>query len=133
MPVERISKEFKDLSMSLQVSPLNYDILALKNETAIARAVRNLVSTVPGERFFNPRVGSDISQSLFENIDPISASVIKSQIEETIKNYEPRVELVNVEVIPYYDNNEFNVNIRYNIIGIDVQPQQLVFALQPNR
>jgi phage baseplate assembly protein W len=133
MPVERISKEFKDLSMSLQVSPLNYDILAIKNETAIARAVRNLVLTTPGERFFNPRVGSDISQSLFENIDPISASVIKSQIEETIKNYEPRVELTDVEVTPYYDNNEFNVTIRYNIIGIDVQPQQLVFALQPTR
>lgn len=133
MPLERISKGFKDLSMSLQVSPLNYDILATKNETAIARAVRNLVLTVPGERFFNPRVGSEISRSLFENMDLVSASIIKSQIEETIKNYEPRVELTDVEVIPYYDNNEFNVTIRYNIVGIDVQSQQLSFALQPTR
>jgi len=133
MPLERISKGFKDLSMSLQVSPLNYDILATKNETAIARAVRNLVLTVPGERFFNPRVGSEISRSLFENMDLVSASIIKSQIEETIKNYEPRVELTDVEVLPYYDNNEFNVTIRYNIVGIDVQSQQLSFALQPTR
>ena len=69
MPLERISKGFKDLSMSLEVSPLNFDILATKNETAIARSVRNLVLTVPGERFFNPQVGSDISRSLFENMD----------------------------------------------------------------
>lgn len=133
MPVERISKEFKDFSMTLQVSPLNFDVLTIKNETAIARSVRNLVMTTPGERFFNPNVGSDISKSLFENIDPISASVIKSQIEETIKNYEPRVKLTDVEVVPYYDDNEFNVTIRYEIIGIDVLPQQLVFALQPTR
>lgn len=133
MPLERISKGFKDISLSLQVSPLTYDILSITNETAIARSVRNLVLTIPGERFFNPTVGSDISQSLFENIDPISASTIQSQIESTIKNYEPRVELIEVEVEPNYDDNEFIVTIRYNIVGIDVQPQQLVFALQPTR
>jgi phage baseplate assembly protein W len=133
MPVERISKGFKDVSMTLQVNPLNYDILAINNETAIARSVRNLVLTIPGERFFNPQVGSDISQSLFENIDPISASTIQSQIETTIKNNEPRVELTEVLVEPNYDYNEFNVTINYIIIGIDVQPQQLMFALQPTR
>jgi phage baseplate assembly protein W len=133
MPVERISRGFKDISLSLQVSPLTYDILAITNETAIARSVRNLVLQIPGERFFNPNVGSDISQSLFENIDPISASVIKSQIEDTIRNYEPRVQLINVKVEPLYDDNEFNVTIKYNIVGIDVQTQQLVFALQQTR
>jgi phage baseplate assembly protein W len=133
MPVERISKGFKDISLSLQVSPLNYDILAINNENAIARSVRNLVLMIPGERFFNPLVGSDISQSLFENIDPISASTIQSQIESTLKNYEPRIKLISVEVDPNYDNNEFSVKISYNIIGIDVQPQQLVFVLQPTR
>jgi phage baseplate assembly protein W len=133
MPVERISKGFKDVSMTLQVNPLNYDILAINNETAIARSVRNLVLTIPGERFFNPQVGSDISQSLFENIDPISASTIQSQIETTIKNNEPRVELTEVLVEPNYDYNEFNVTVNYIIIGIDVSPQQLMFALQPTR
>ena len=133
MPVERVSKGFKDLSMSFQVSPLNYDLIALKNESAIARSIRNLVLTYPGERFFNENLGSKVSRSLFENIDEISASVIKDEIENTIQNYEPRVNLIEVIVSPNYDNNEFNVTINYRIVGIDVLPQQLSFALQPTR
>jgi phage baseplate assembly protein W len=133
MPVERISRGFKDLSMSFQANPLNYDIIAIKNETSISRAVRNLVLTAPGERFFNQNLGSGISRCLFENMDAITASTIKDEIERTIINYEPRVELTGVDVIPNYDDYEFNVTIRYNIIGIDVLPQQLSFALQPTR
>lgn len=133
MPVERLSKGFKDLSMSFQVNPLNYDLIALKNESAIARSVRNLVLTYPGERFFNEDLGSKVSQSLFENIDEISASIIKDEIENTINNYEPRVNLIRVIVEPNYDNAEFNVTINYRIVGIDVLPQQLSFALQPTR
>ena len=133
MPLERVSKGFKDLSMTFQVNPINYDLIALKNETAIARSVRNLVLTYPGERFFNENLGSKVSRSLFENIDEISASVIKDEIENTIRNYEPRVDLISVSVSPNYDNNEFNVTINYKIVGIDVLPQQLSFALQPTR
>jgi len=133
MPLERISKGFKDISMTFQINPLNNDLVALKNESAIARSVRNLVLTVPGEKFFNQNLGSSISQSLFENIDEISSSIIKSEIENTIRNYEPRVNLIDVIVSPNYDNNEYNVTINYRIVGIDVLPQQLSFALQPNR
>ena len=133
MPVERLSKGFKDISLSFQVNPLNYDIITTKNETSIARSVRNLVLTLPGERFFNQNLGSNVSRTLFENIDEISASVIKDEIENTINNYEPRVELIEVNVNPNYDNAEFNVTIRYYIVGIDVLPQQLSFALQPTR
>jgi phage baseplate assembly protein W len=133
MPLERVSKGFKDLSMSFQVNPLNYDLIALKNESAIARSIRNLVLTYPGERFFNENLGSKVSRSLFENIDEISASVIKDEIENTINNYEPRVNLIDVVVEPNYDNAEFNVTINYRIVGIDVLPQQLSFALQPTR
>jgi phage baseplate assembly protein W len=133
MPVERVSKGFKDLSMSFQVNPINYDLIALKNENAIARSIRNLVLTYPGERFFNPNLGSKVSRSLFENIDEISASIIKDEIENTINNYEPRVDLIDVVVSPNYDNNEFNVTVNYYIVGIDVLPQQLSFALQPTR
>jgi phage baseplate assembly protein W len=133
MPVERVSKGFKDLSMSFQVNPINYDLIAIKNETAIARSIRNLVLTYPGERFFNENLGSKVSRSLFENIDDISASVIKDEIENTINNYEPRVDLIDVIVDPDYDNNNFNVTVNYYIIGIDVLPQQLSFALQPTR
>jgi phage baseplate assembly protein W len=133
MPLERVSKGFKDLSMSFQVNPINYDLIALKNESAIARSIRNLVLTYPGERFFNENLGSRVSRSLFENLDEISASVIKDEIENTINNYEPRVDLIDVIVEPNYDNAEFNVTINYRIVGIDVLPQQLSFALQPTR
>jgi phage baseplate assembly protein W len=133
MPLERVSKGFKDLSMTFQANPLNYDLIALKNETAIARSVRNLVLTYPGERFFNENLGSKVSRSLFENADDISASVIKDEIENTIINYEPRVDLISVDVVPNYDEGEFNVTINYRIVGIDVLPQQLSFALQPTR
>jgi len=133
MPVERVSKEFKDLSMSFKSNPLNDDLIVLKNENAIARSVRNLVLTYPGERFFNQNLGSKVSRSLFENIDEITASVIKDEIENTINNYEPRVELIDVVVAPNYDNNEFYVTINYYIVGIDALPQQLSFALQPTR
>jgi phage baseplate assembly protein W len=133
MPLERVSKGFKDISMSFQVNPLNYDLVALRNESAIARSVRNLVLTQPGEKFFNQNLGSRVSRSLFENLDEISASIIKDEIENTIKNYEPRVNLIDVIVSPDYDNGEFNVTIQYLIVGIDVLPQQLSFALQPTR
>lgn len=133
MPVERISKQFKDISLSLQVNPLNYDLIDIKNETAISRSVQNLVFTIPGEKFFNQNLGSRISNSLFDNIDDVSASIIQDEIKNTIENYEPRVDLISVDVSPNYDNNEFNVTIRYYIIGIDALPQQLTFALQSVR
>jgi|TARA_R100001443_G_scaffold114972_1_gene131846 phage baseplate assembly protein W len=133
MPLERVSKGFKDLSLSFKLNPINLDLIAIKNETAIARSIRNLVLTYPGERFFNPYLGSKVSRSLFENIDAGTASIIKEEIELTIENYEPRVEVIKIEVNPDYDNNTFNVIIEYNIIGVELDPQQLSFALQPTR
>ena len=133
MPLERVSKGFKDLSMTFQANPVNFDLIGLKNETAIARSIRNLVFTQPGEKFFDPNLGSRVSRQLFENMDVISASIIEDEIRDTINKYEPRVRLVNVEVSPNYDENEFNVTITYRIVGIDVLPQQLTFALQPTR
>ena len=133
MPLERISQGFKDISLSFQINPLTRDIIAIKNETAIARSVRNLVETLPGERPFSPILGSRITRSLFDNLDEISASSIQSEIENTINNYEPRVQLISTVVTPNYDELSFDVSITYNIIGIDVLPQQLSFALQSNR
>ena len=133
MPVERVSQSFKDISASFKVNPLNEDLIATINATAIARCVRNLVLTKQGERFFNPILGSQVSSLLFENIDQLTASAIADEIKITIDNFEPRVELTEVDVSPNYDNSEFNVTIRYDIIGIDVQPQQLSFVLQPTR
>ena len=133
MPVERVSRGFKDISMSFEVNPINNDMIGIKNSTAIARSIRNLVLTVPGERFFNEDLGSRVSEILFDNLDEISASAIRDEIEETIIKYEPRVKLNNVKVQPNYDNYEFDVTITYDIIGIDATPQQLNFALESTR
>ena len=133
MPVERVSRNFKDLSMSFKVNPLNDDLIPLKNEAAIARSIRNIVFTSPGEKIFNPEFGSEISKVLFENIDEISAISIKDEIETSIRNYEPRVNLEEVDIEPNYDNNQFDVRINYKIVGIDVPPQQLEFVLLPSR
>lgn len=133
MPLERISRGFKDLSMSFQISPLNYDLIALKNETAIARSIRNIVLTQPGERFFDNEFGSSLSNSLFENMSDIAADTIKGQIRNSISRFEPRVELIDVQVIPNYATLEFDVSVVYKIIGIDALPQQLSFALEQTR
>ena len=119
--------------MTFQVNPLNSDLIGLKNENAIARSVRNIVFTLPGEKFFDEDFGSRISASLFENIDDISAAEIVDEIKQSINNYEPRVELLDVKAMPNFDNNQFDVRIVYEIIGADVPPQELQFALQSTR
>ncbi len=133
MPIERVSKSFKDISMSFQTNPLNSDIIALKNANAIARSIRNIVFTMQGEKFFDNIFGSGVKKLLFDNIDEITASSIKDEIENSIINYEPRVELIDVISSPDYENNGINITIIYRIIGADVQPQQLEFVLLPNR
>ena len=133
MPLERVSQGFKDVSMTFQRHPLTSDILALKNESAIARSVRNIVFTVPGEKFFDEDFGSRISQSLFENINDISANIIRNEIKSSLKLYEPRVNVREVEVNPNFDQNEFNVTIIYEIIGADVPAQELQFVLESTR
>ena len=133
MPLERVSQGFRDISATFQTNPLNDDLIAIKNETAIARSIRNIVFTLPGEKFFDEDFGSDISRSLFENIDDISANLIQDQIRQSIRNFEPRVRLRNVFADPNFDDNAFNVTIVYDIIGIDVPAQELQFVLQPTR
>tara|TARA_R100000406_G_scaffold3707_1_gene2724 strand:+ start:1724 stop:2125 length:402 start_codon:yes stop_codon:yes gene_type:complete len=133
MPLERVSQGFKDISATFQTNPLNDDLIAIKNETAIARSIRNIVFTLPGEKFFDEDFGSDVSRLLFENLDDLTTNLIRDQIFESITNFEPRVRLRDVIAQPNYDNNELNISIVYNIIGIDVPAQQLDFVLQPTR
>ena len=133
MPAQRVSKKFKDLSMSFKFNPLSGDLIALKNENAIARAVRNIVLTSPGEKLFDPDFGSSVSEILFENVDDITAVSIQDEIRNCLNNYEPRVDLINVDVDPNFDENQFDVKITYKIVGIDIPPSQLEFALLPSR
>lgn len=133
MPAERISKGFKDISAVFEVNPLNDDLIILKNSNAIARSIRNIIFTARGDKPFNPFFGSRVSELLFDPMDQITTLAIKTEIEETIKNFESRVDLKEVQVNPSYDDNEYNVVINYEIIGIDVDPQQLSFALELTR
>ncbi len=133
MPIERVSQGFKDISMTFQSNPLNDDLIAIKNENAIARSLRNIVFTTPGEKFFNQSFGSRISESLFENIDEITATIIVDEIRQSIDNYEPRVEVDDVKAFPNYDNNSFDVTITYDVIGSEIPTQELQFVLQSSR
>ena len=133
MPQQRVKRKFKDISMSFESNPLNDDLISLSDTSAIARSLRNIVFTQPGEKFFNPDFGSRISESLFENVDEVSALAIEDEIKSSIVNFEPRVNLLNTNVVPNPDDNEMNVTIEYEITGIDIPPQQLEFVLLPTR
>ena len=133
MPQQRVSQSFKDISMSFETNPLNDDLVSLSDTSAIARSIRNIVFTSPGEKFFNPDFGSRISESLFENVDEVSALAIEDEIKSSIINFEPRVNLLSTNVVPNPDDNEMNVTIEYEITGIDIPPQQLEFVLLPTR
>ncbi len=119
--------------MTFQSNPLNDDLIAIKNENAIARSIRNIVFTRPGEKYFNPSFGSKITESLFENIDDINATLIEDEIRESIDINEPRVDLDSVKAFPNYGLNNFDVIIRYNIVGTEIPTQELQFVLQSSR
>ena len=133
MPVERVSRAFKDISLSFKPHPITKDVIPLKNERAIARSVKNLILTELQQRPFQPTLGSRVSGSLFELMDAGSAAVISSEIRNTIDNFEPRVDLQNVEVIPYYDSNSYDITIVYTIIGVDIPAQRFNFVLESFR
>ena len=133
MPAERISKGFKDISAVFEVNPLNDDLIVLRNSNAIARSIRNIIFTARGDKPFNPFFGSRVSELLFDPMDQITTLAIKTEIEETIKNFESRVDLDKVTVTPNYDENQYDIVIKYQIIGIDIDAQQLSFALELTR
>ena len=133
MPQQRVKRKYKDISMSFETNPLNEDLVSLTDTSAIARSIRNIVFTSPGEKFFNPDFGSRVSESLFENVDNVSALAIKDEIKSSIINFEPRVNLLDTIVVPNPDDNEMAVTIEYEIVGIDIPPQQLEFVLLPTR
>lgn len=133
MAVTRISRSFKDISLSFDPHPVTKDLPILKNENAIIRSIRNLVETIPNERFFNSSLGSEIRSSLFDFVDFATASVVREQIINTISNYEPRVSDVDVEVYPKPDTNEFEATVIFDIIGQEVPTQQFSFILEATR
>ena len=133
MAIKRTSRAFKDISLSFSPHPVTKDLPVLLNERAIVRSVRNLVETIPTERFFNSLIGTDIRDSLFENFTPTTVMVIEDQVRESIRNYEPRVGEINVEVEARPDSNELQVTVFFDIIGLEVPTQSFTFLLEPTR
>ena len=133
MAIKRISRAFKDISLSFTPHPVTNDLPVLKNESAIKRSVRNIVQTIPTEKFFNPLFGSDVYASLFEFIDFGTAATIQSQIEISLDNFEPRIENVTVEVNPQPDDNTFEVTVIYDIVGQEFPVQEYSFILESTR
>ena len=130
---QAVSRRFKDISLSFLKHPITRDLVSISNETAISRSIRNLVLTALGERPFQPDLGSRISRSLFELLDFGTATIIKKEIDITINNFEPRLEINTIDVTPEYDNNGYNVLISYFIVEQPRTPVQLEFILQATR
>jgi len=133
MAKQRTSRAFKDISLSFSPHPVTKDLPVLLNERAIVRSVRNLVETIPTERFFNSLLGTDIRDSLFENFHQSTVTVIEDQVRETIRNFEPRVGEIGVEVNALMDNNTLEVKVLFEINGLDVPTQSFTFLLEPTR
>lgn len=133
MAITRTSRYFKDISLAFDAHPITKDLPVLQNEAAIIRSIRNLVETIPTERFFNSTLGSDVRSSLFEFVDYATASTIEDQIRIIILNYEPRVQNVDVNVNPSPDTNEFEVTVSFAIIGQQIPIQQFSFILEATR
>jgi len=133
MTIRRISRSFKDISLSFEPHPITKDLPILKNEAAIRRSVRNIVQTIPTEKFFNSLFGSDVRASLFEFVDFGTASVISDQILTSVTNFEPRIENLEVEVQPLPDRNSFNVIVVFDIIGQEFPTQEYSFLLEATR
>ena len=133
MALPRVSRAFKDISLSFEPHPVTKDLPILKNESAIRRSIMNLVQTIPEERFFQPLLGSDVRSSLFDFVDFATASVIQEQILETIENFEPRVANTVVEVDPQPDENTFDVTVIFDIVGLEFPTQEFSFLLEAAR
>ena len=120
MAIQRKSRAFKDISLSFSPHPVTKDLPVLLNERAITRSGRNLVETIPTERFFNSVLGTDIRECRFENFTNTTVTVIQDQIRETIRNFEPRVGEIGVEVEARPDDNELEVKVLFDIIGLSL-------------
>ena len=133
MSITRKSRAFKDISLSFSPHPITKHLPVLINERAIVRSVRNLVDTIPTERFFQPNLGTEIRDTLFENFSRQTVNVIEDQVRDTVRAYEPRVGDVGVEVLANPDNNNFEVKVLFEIRGLEVAPQSFTFILEPSR
>ena len=133
MAKPRKSQAFKDISLSFTPHPVTKDLPVLVNERAIVRSVRNLVETIPTERFFNSNLGSNIRDMLFDNFSGSSVMIIEDMVRTTVRSYEPRVGDIGVEVNASEDTNTVRVKVLFDIIGLEAPVQSFDFILEPTR
>ena len=133
MAVQRISRAFKDISLSFDMHPVTKDIAVLKNEDAVKSSIRNIVQTIPFERFFNPTFGSDVRTNLFDFVDFGSATVLEEQIRIAINNDEPRASNVTVDVLPKVNINSFEISVYFSIVGLELPQQKFTYILESTR
>ena len=127
------SQRFKDISLSFEPHPVTKDLPILANERAIIRSVRNLVETIPTERFFNSNLGSSIRDMLFDNFAGSSVMIIEDMVRTTVRNFEPRVGDIGVEVDMIPELNAVRVKVLFDIIGLEAPVQSFDFILEPTR
>tara|TARA_B100001094_G_scaffold322098_1_gene370876 strand:- start:445 stop:849 length:405 start_codon:yes stop_codon:yes gene_type:complete len=133
VPLNKISRGFRDISLSFKRHPITNDLVPLKDADAIKRAVQNLVRTKVGEVFFRNDIGTRITGSLFELASDDLVDPIATEIETVITNFEPRVDLTNVSVDPRPDENTLDIELSYNIVGLSLPTQIINFILEPTR
>ena len=127
------SKAFKDINLSFKRHPVTNDVVAIRNEDAIKRSVRNIIFTIIGEKPFEPNFGSIINNALFELDTTLNQIRISDEIKNSLENYEPRIAGISVSVSIYPDSNELNCTVQYDIIGLSVPPQEVNVLLHPAR
>ena len=123
------SKSFKDFSINFAKNPFTDDLSVVNNENSIKQAVKNLILTAPGEKPFQPLVGSSVTDLLFEPLDAFTVDTLSDEIRQTINQYEPRVSLTNVDVTPIEEGNKLNVSIEYQVVGLPIV-ETIEFVLQ---
>ena len=131
--VVKISRAFKDISLSFTKHPVTNDVTVLKNEDAIKKSVVNLCRTRINERFFNDLLGTSIEDSLFETDLGDISSFLEREIIVLLKNFESRINLTNVLVESIIDSNELQIRVEYEITGLPFPTQNIEFLLQPTR
>lgn len=120
---------FTDFNTSFANHPIKKDLSVKSDTEAVKQSIRNLILTDRGERLMQPSVGSKIRSLLFENFSPQVAILAKQFIKETFDNYEPRAELINIDVSPDPDNNSLLIGIEFAIINIE-EPQKLNLQIE---
>ena len=124
---------FKDLSVTFKKHPVTSDLVTVKDKAAIVQSISNLLLTNKGERPFQPNLGSNINRVLFEPMDFASAGLIKTEIRDTLKIYEPRVSVQRIYCEPDFDSNAYQVEVQFKIVGREDAPVVVDFFLERTR